>query len=124
MIRRKYRADTALLRRIGLDERFTDKELAHLAEHTDVVRVPAGTQLAQEGRQVRQFLALVDGSVELQGPHGGTAGPGTHIGARELESGDPHPATVTTESDSTFVVIFGPAFRWAAVGAFHGRSAA
>jgi CRP-like cAMP-binding protein len=124
MIRRNNRADTELLRRIGLGERFTDKELGHLAEHTDVLRVPAGTQLAQAGAPVRQFLAVLEGSVELRGLHGGVAGPGTQIGATELASGDAHPATVTAELDSTLVVIFGPAFRWAAVGAFEGRSAA
>jgi CRP-like cAMP-binding protein len=111
--RKKCRPDTAPLRLIGLDSRFSDEQLEVLALDTDMLRVPAGDVLARVGEVARQFIAVVDGYVEItdQSGHSSVAGSSTQIGATELVTGQQHTATVTTRSEATLVVIFGPAFR-------------
>jgi len=111
--RSKHRRDTAPLRLIGLDTRFSDAQLEVLARDTDVLRVTAGDVLARVGEVARQFIAVVDGYVEITDQYGNSsvAGGLTQIGATELVSGQQHTATVTTRSETTLVVIFGPAYR-------------
>jgi CRP-like cAMP-binding protein len=111
--RKKSRPDTAPLRLIGLDSRFSDEQLEVLALDTDVLRVPAGDVLARVGEVARQFIAVADGYVEItdQSGHSSVGGSLTQIGATELLTGQQHRATVTTRSEATLVVIFGPAFK-------------
>jgi CRP-like cAMP-binding protein len=114
-IHRKHTPDTTALCRIGLDRRLNRAQLDDLAVHTDVLRVPTGEVLVRHGRRATQFISIIDGDVEVANPNGDSyvAGPGTHFGAAELVGGHSLAATVTTRCDSTLVVIFGPAFRWA-----------
>ena len=76
--------------------------------------MPAGETLARAGHLPKQFIAVIDGYVDVATPIGHTsvAGPGTQLGAAELVDGHPFAATITTQSDSTLLVIFGPAYRW------------
>ena len=108
------RPGLAALSSIGLDAALDRKQLAALAAHTDVLHVPAGETLARAGHLPTQFIAVIDGSVDVATPAGHTtvAGPGTQLGAAELVGGHPHAATVSTRSASTLLVIFGPAYRW------------
>lgn len=113
-LRRNNRPDTSALRLIGLDALLSREQLNHLAQHTDIVDVPADTVLARVGTSARQFVAVVDGYVDITDPTGAsrTAGPGTHFGATELIEGSPFAVTVVACTAATLVVIFGPAFRW------------
>jgi CRP-like cAMP-binding protein len=110
--------DLRPLRRAGLADALTPSQLEALAADTDVVRVDAGMTLARRGSVAREFLALIDGEVEVIGPDDGVrrAGPGLHVGAAELLDRTPHAATVVTASECTLVVVLGRAynavFRW------------
>jgi CRP-like cAMP-binding protein len=111
--RRKHRPDLTPLRLIGMDEELTDPQLCELALHTDVLRVPAGEVLVRAGAVATQFIAVVDGYVDITAERGdsGVFGAGTMLGAAELIGGVRHDVTVTTRCEATVVVIFGPAFR-------------
>jgi CRP-like cAMP-binding protein len=111
---KQSRPDVTPLRLIGLDDRLTDRQLHELAVHTDLLRIPAGEVLVRAGAVATQFIAVIDGSVDVAGPcgHRRVAGPGIQLGATELIGGDRHDITVTARCESTVVVIFGPAFRW------------
>lgn len=100
----------------GLSGSFTDELRDALAQHADILHVSPGAVLAQAGRMPRQFVAVVDGYVEITDEAGCTrvAGPGAQIGAAELVGDRPHSSTVVTRSAATLVVVFGPAFRWTA----------
>ena len=91
-------------------------QLAVLLPNTDVIDVAAGTVIAQAGTSAQQFVGIVDGYVEAVDEHGRTSvmGPREQIGARELLDDRAHSATLTARTAATLVVVFGPAFRWAA----------
>jgi CRP-like cAMP-binding protein len=110
---RNNRPDTTALHLSGLATDLSRRELEHLAVNADLVDVPAGEVLARAGRTPHQFIAVVDGHVDITDPSGRTrvAGPGTRVGAAELIEQRPHAATITTRTRSTLLVIFGPAFR-------------
>jgi CRP-like cAMP-binding protein len=110
---RKHRPDLTPLRLIGLDEEVSDPQLCALALHTDVLRVPAGEVLVRAGTMARQFIAVVDGYLDItdEWGHCVVGGPGTMLGAAELIGGAPQDVTVTTRCETTVVVIYGPAFR-------------
>lgn len=122
---RKHRIEIDAVQLAGLAGSFTEELLAELAPHADVLHVSAGTVLAQAGRVPHQFIAVVEGHVEVTGADGCVrlAGPGTRIGADELVGERPHTSTITTTSPATLVVIFGPAYRGAA-RAMAGETAA
>ena len=113
---RKHRPDTTSLRQVAMFRMADERRLEQVAAHTDVVRVPAGRIVAQAGRSALQFLAVIEGEVGETSAEGNgrPLGAGTTIGARELVDGTAHPTTVTTLTDTTFVVIEGSAFRWSA----------
>jgi CRP-like cAMP-binding protein len=91
-------------------------QLAILQPNTDVIDVAAGTIIAQAGTSARQFVGIVDGYVEAVDESGRTTvlGPRTQLGARELLDDRAHSVTLTARTAATLVVVFGPAFRWAA----------
>ena len=95
----------------GLDAVLDRRRFEELARHTDAVTVPSGTVLARAGRFPRQFVIVIDGSVDVTDGSGHTsvAGPGIHIGGAELLDRQPHAATFVTRSECSVVVIHGPA---------------
>lgn len=110
--RRTGRRDLRPLRRAGLAGALTTSQLDELAADTDVVRVDAGMTLARRGSVAREFLALIDGEVDVIGPADKVrrAGPGLHVGATELLNRTPHETTVVTASECTLVVVLGRAY--------------
>ena len=112
MRHRDHRRDLRPLLRAGLDRHVDPAQLEHLAAHTDVVRIDAGVNLAAGG-SARQFVAVIDGAVEVTKASGRTttAGPGAHIGVAELLHGRPRSVVHDESTECTLVVIFGPAFR-------------
>ncbi len=91
-------------------------QLATLLPNADVIDVAAGTVIAEAGASAQQFVGIVDGYVEAVDEHGRTTvvGPRAQIGARELLDDRAHSVTFTARTGATLVVVFGPAFRWAA----------
>ena len=112
MRRRTGRRDLRPLRRAGLAAALTPTQLEDLAADTDVVHVEAGMTLAHRGSVAREFLAVIDGEVDVFGPEDGVrrAGPGLHVGAAELLDRRPHAATVVTASECMLVVVLGRAY--------------
>lgn len=115
-LRNKNRPDTTPLRLIGIDAAVGRDELEYLALHTDIVDVQAGEVLCRPGQYARQFVAVLDGYVDISDPSGSAciSGPGTQIGGTELLSGQPHEEAVVARSDCRVLVIFGPALAAAA----------
>ena len=91
-------------------------QLATLLPNADVVDVAAGTVIAEAGTSARQFVGIVDGYVEAVDESGRTTviGPRAQIGGLELLDDRAHSVTFTARTAATLVVVFGPAFRWAA----------
>ena len=107
MRRRNNRPDTRALSYIGLDAVMSRRPLEKLALDTDVITVPRGALLARAGYFARQFVAVIDGHVDVIDNSGHTyvALPGTHIGGAELLHRRPHQATSVTRSECHLVVI-------------------
>src|SRR5215211_7753736 len=72
MRRTNHRPDTSALCHIGLDSVMDRDQLEELAFHTDVVTVSRGTVLATLGRSARQFIAVIDGHVDVTDRSGRT----------------------------------------------------
>jgi len=92
------------------------EQLATLLPNAGVIKVAAGTVIAQAGTSAQQFVGIVDGYVEAVDESGRTTvmGPRAQVGARELLDDRAHSVTFTARTAATLVVVFGPAFRWAA----------
>jgi hypothetical protein len=80
--RNKNKPDTSALRQLGLDAVLSRRELEQLARDTDAIDVPAGEQLSRSGNPAREFIAILDGYVDVFDDDGTRriAGPGTRIG--------------------------------------------
>ena len=104
------------LAQIDLFRSCTADQLAALLPNADVIDVAAGTVIAEGGASAQQFVGIVDGYVEALDEHGRTTvvGPRGQIGARELLDDRAHSVTLAARTAATLVVVFGPAFRWAA----------
>jgi CRP-like cAMP-binding protein len=115
-LRKKHRPDTTALRLTGIDAAVGREELEYLALNTDIVDVPAGEVLCRAGDYPRQFVAVLDGYVDIASPSGSVriSGPGTQIGGTELLSRQPHEEAVIARSDCRVLVIFAPALAAAA----------
>lgn len=111
MRREMNRPDTRALCHIGLDAALDRDQLEELVRHTDVITVSRDTVLARAGRFARQFVAVIDGHVDVTDSSGRAhvVGPGAHIGGTELLDRQPHEATFVTRSDCHLVVIAGQA---------------
>jgi CRP-like cAMP-binding protein len=104
------------LAQIDLFRSCNADQLAPLLPNADVIDVAVGTVIAEAGTAAQQFVGIVDGYVEALDEHGRmtVVGPGEQIGARELVDDRAHSVTVIARTAATLVVVFGPAFRWAA----------
>ena len=107
MRRQRNRPDTRPLFHIGLDGVIDRDELDQMAFHTDVITVSPGDVLARAGESARQFIAVIDGTVDVTHRSGRTqiGGPGTHIGGAELLGRQPHEADVVARTTCDVVVI-------------------
>jgi CRP-like cAMP-binding protein len=88
--------------------------LRAVAPHVDRVRVRAGTVLAREGGEPREFLVVRSGEIAAsrQGTDVGVDGPGAQIGGAALLDRQPHDATWTATTELDVLVVNGPAYRW------------
>jgi CRP-like cAMP-binding protein len=87
----------------------SQKDLQRIARASDEVEVPAGRTLMKQGDVGRECFVLVEGKVkvDINGRKVASLGPGAYFGELSLLDKGPRTATVTTETDST-VLVLGP----------------
>ncbi len=108
--------DPAELRTLFLFEDLDDAQLGWVAEHADVVEVPAGHNLVEEGEPAECFYVLLSGSLAMSRLVGSdpveivrTDQRGVYAGAVQFYLGDQvdqtYGATVQATTDSTFLAL-------------------
>jgi hypothetical protein len=116
LLRRRAAADVAQLRVAPFD-RYPATEVRPLADHTDRLRIPEGTVLARAHHRAGEFVVVLAGEVVVHhddGQPAGRLGAGTQIGGTELLDGTRHRRTLVAGPDLEALVVYGPAFCWAA----------
>jgi CRP-like cAMP-binding protein len=101
-----------LLKRVPLFSHCSKKQLGEIASLTDLVEVPADTQLIREGAEGRDFMVIVEGAVEVRrkGRTLNELGAGDFIGEMALISKAPRNATVMTTQPTTLLAVTDRAF--------------
>ena len=92
---------------VPLFSALSRKELQRLARASDEVTVEAGHELTREGDVGREMFVLVSGSATARrnGRKVASIGPGAAFGELSLLDRGPRTATVTTDSESTLLVM-------------------
>ena len=105
-------AKVELLKQVPLFSDCSRRELTEIATITDEIYFPEGSALMEEGDAGKEFVVVVDGTVEVR--RGGKRIPlkgGTNFfGETALLTGTPRNATVTTTSPVRALVITGRSF--------------
>ena len=96
-----------LLSQVALFSACTDKELARLARHAEIVDFQAGDVLMTEGETGHEFFVIIDGEVAVTsgGETVAKLGPGTYVGEQALLDPGPRTATVTALNDIQAVLL-------------------
>jgi len=105
-------AKIELLKGVPLFSHCNKKQLASIAQLSDLVQVPPGTELMREGETGHEFLVFAEGTGEVRrkGRKIDTIGPGDFVGEMALLTGAPRNATVKTTSDATLLAVTSRAF--------------
>ena len=101
-----------LLRRIPLFSKCSKRELGLIAMLADEINFPAGMAFIREGERGREFVAIVEGTVEVRrkGRKLEIKGGSDFFGETALISAAPRNATVTATSPVRAFVITESAF--------------
>jgi CRP-like cAMP-binding protein len=90
----------------------SDRDIRGLLRYADEVEVPAGLQIAGEGRLCSEFVVVIDGSLRFQSQAGRRLlGPGDAYGWSAMWERSKNRATVTAESDARLLVMSHAQFR-------------
>jgi CRP-like cAMP-binding protein len=105
-------AKIELLKGVPLFSHCNKKQLASIAQLSDLVQVPAGTELIREGETGHEFLVFAEGTGEVRrkGRKIDTIGPGDFVGEIALLTGAPRNATVKTTSNAMLLAVTSRAF--------------
>lgn len=103
----------ARLKEVPLFAECSRRELASIAAIADEIRFPAGRTLIREGAVGREFVVVLDGSVEVRrgGRRVPLRGDTSSFGEAALLTGARRNATVTATSPVQALVITGRAFQ-------------
>jgi CRP/FNR family cyclic AMP-dependent transcriptional regulator len=95
------------LRNVPLFTACTNKELETIARATDEITLPAGHVLTDQGQTGREAFIIMDGSatVRRNGKKVATLGKGAVVGELSLLDHGPRTATVTTDAETTVLVL-------------------
>jgi CRP-like cAMP-binding protein len=106
-------AKIELIRQIPLFSECKKKELTSIASLADLIEVPAGMRLVNEGAVDRDLMVIVEGSVDVRRGKRklATLSAGQFFGEIALISGGPRNATVTATSPVSLLVIREQPFR-------------
>jgi CRP-like cAMP-binding protein len=102
------------LKSVALFSSLTPDQLRFVAQQADTIDVPAGKQLATEGRFAYEFFVIEDGTAEVtrEGAPIATLGPGDFFGEIGLLEAERRTASVVASSPMRLVVLTGGAFKW------------
>lgn len=109
-IRKNAKVD--LIGRVGLFAGCSKAELGQIAAASDELSLPAGATLMRQGERGREFVVIVDGTVEVlrDGKPLRTMGPGDFAGEIALVADVPRTATVVASSPVRVLVLSDRAF--------------
>lgn len=101
------RAHVEHLRSIPLFSSCSQKELEKIAKAGDEVTMPAGSLIVDQGQMGREAFVILDGSVTVKrnGKKITSMGAGSIVGELSLLDHGPRTATVTCETDCTFLLL-------------------
>jgi CRP/FNR family transcriptional regulator, cyclic AMP receptor protein len=112
-MRLKKNAKVDLIAGVPLFAGCSKAELSQIASITDELDLPAGATLIREDERGREFLVVVDGTVEVtqKGRTVNELGPGSWVGEIALIADVPRTATVVATSPVRLLVITDRAFQ-------------
>jgi len=95
------------LKNIPLFQGLPQKDIEKIAKAGDEVSLPAGSLIVDQGQTGREAFVVLEGSVLIKrnGKKVAVAGPGTIVGELSLLDHGPRTATVTCETDCTFLLL-------------------
>jgi CRP-like cAMP-binding protein len=95
------------LRNVPLFSSCSNKELQTIARAADEITLPAGHVLTDQGQTGREAFVIVTGeaTVRRNGKKVANLGPGAVVGELSLLDHGPRTATVTTDTETTVLVI-------------------
>ena len=101
------------LSQVRLFASLSKQELEKLAQWTDEVTVPEGTELTAEGDRAHEFFVIEDGLAEVRkdGERIAELGPGDFFGEIGLLETDRRTATVVATRPLTVIAMFQRDFR-------------
>lgn len=92
----------AALRAIPELETCSDGEIWSLVRFADEVRVPAGVQVAQQGRPAGEFIVVIEGTLRAGSR---LLGPGSSYGWDAMWERSTNRASVTVEANARLLVM-------------------
>ena len=103
----KKNAKVDLLRNVRLFSSCNDKELGRIAALTDVVDVPAGKVLTEEGKAGGEAFVIASGkaTAKVNKKKVATMGPGNFFGEMSLLDHGPRTATIIADEPMTLLVL-------------------
>src|SRR5690606_33774708 len=95
------------LARVPLFTSLSKRDLQKIAKAVEEIAVEKGAMLVEQGSAGKEAFVIVNGtaSVKRNGKKVATLGPGAVVGELSLLDRGPRTATVTADSDLTFLVI-------------------
>jgi CRP/FNR family cyclic AMP-dependent transcriptional regulator len=102
------------LKSVALFSSLTPKQLRFVAQQADSIDVPAGKQLATQGRFAYEFFVIEDGTADVtrEGAPIAALGPGDFFGEMGLLEAERRTASVVASSPMRLLVLTGAAFKW------------
>ena len=90
----------------------SDKDIWSLLSYADEVCMRAGDQIARQGRNCTEFVAVMEGSLRAESPGSSCLlERGDSCGWDAMWERSPNPATVTVESDARLLIMSHAQFR-------------